>query len=132
MKVKDVEDKEELLPGTIYFAPPDYHVLVEDNYMLSLSGDEPVLFSRPSIDVLFESAADAYGGNAIGILLTGANSDGAHGIAAIGKAGGVVLVEKPENAYCAVMPKAAIAAFSAVHVLSLEEIALYLRKTVCI
>ena len=79
IRVREAEDKEPIEPGVVYFAPPDYHLLVEQDRRLSLSDDEPVLFSRPSIDVLFESAADAYGGGLIGVVLTGANSDGANG-----------------------------------------------------
>ncbi len=77
--MKEAEDKEPLAPGTVYFAPPDYHLLVEPDRQLSLSSEEPVLYSRPSIDVLFESAADAYGAALAGVVLTGANADGAAG-----------------------------------------------------
>ena len=93
IRVREAEDKEPIEPGVVYFAPPDYHLLVEQDKRLSLSDDEPVLFSRPSIDVLFESAADAYGGGLIGVVLTGANSDGAKGLKAVVQAGGVAVVQ---------------------------------------
>ena len=86
--MREAEDKEPVEPGTVYFAPPDYHLLVDDGPQLALSADEPVHFSRPSIDVLFESAADVYGHALLGILLTGANEDGAVGLAAIHRQGG--------------------------------------------
>ncbi|MBN8849606.1 MAG: chemotaxis protein CheB, partial [Sphingomonas sp.] len=86
--VREAEDKEPVVPGTVYFAPPDYHLQVEADRTLSLSADDPVLYSRPSIDVLFESAADAYGAALAGVVLTGANQDGARGLAAVAEAGG--------------------------------------------
>jgi two-component system, chemotaxis family, protein-glutamate methylesterase/glutaminase len=128
MAVCEVEDKELALPGTIYFAPPDYHLLVEADGSLSLSTDEPVLYSRPSIDVLFESAADAFGDAVLGIVLSGASADGAQGLRAICDAGGVALIEEPETAYADTMPLAAVAACPAARVLTLEAIAEYLTK----
>src|SRR6202046_5046312 len=89
IRVREAEYKEPIEPGVAYFAPPDYHLLVEADKRLALSGEEPVLYSRPSIDVLFESAAGAYGGGLIGLVLTGANSDGADGLKAVVEAGGV-------------------------------------------
>jgi len=106
--VKEVEDKEPILKGTIYFAPPDYHVLVERDRSLSLSVEERVLFSRPSIDVLFESAADAYGSAVVGVILTGASSDGANGLRSILDSGGAALVQDPSEAAAYAMPRAAI------------------------
>lgn len=128
MAVREAEDKELALPGTIYFAPPDYHLLVEDDGSLSLSTDEPVLYSRPSIDVLFESAADAFGEALVGIILTGASTDGAAGLKTICDAGAITLVEEPETAYADTMPLAAIAACPAARVLTLDAIAEYLTK----
>jgi two-component system chemotaxis response regulator CheB len=128
IQVREAEDKEPIEPGVAYFAPPDYHLLVEDDRRLSLSGEEPVLFSRPSIDVLFESAADTYGEGLIGVVLTGASSDGAHGLKAVVKAGGVAIVQCPEGAYAATMPEAAIAACPEARVVPLSEIAAYLRE----
>ena len=127
MKVVEADDKEPIEPGTVYFAPPDYHLLVERDHTLSLSSEEPVLFSRPSIDVLFESAADAYGPGLIGVVLTGANNDGAHGLKAIMNAGGVCIVEQPDDAYASMMPKSAIDAVPSARVMSLDDIAAYLR-----
>ena len=128
IRVREAEDKEPIEPGVAYFAPPDYHLLVEQDKRLSLSDDEPVLFSRPSIDVLFESAADAYGGGLIGVVLTGANSDGANGLKAVVEAGGVAVVQSPGSAYAAAMPEAAIAACPEARVLPVNEIAAYLRE----
>lgn len=128
MTVREAEDKEPLQPGVIYFAPPDYHLLVETPQLLALSTDEPVLHSRPSIDVLFESAADAFGETLVGIILTGANQDGADGLKAIGQAGGVVVVEDPASAAAAAMPEAALAAWPGARTMSLEEIGVYLRS----
>jgi len=128
LAVREAEDKEPALPGVIYFAPPDYHLLVEADGTLSLSTDEPVLYSRPSIDVLFESAADAFGEALLGIVLTGASTDGADGLKAICDAGGLALVEEPETAYADTMPLAAIAACPAARVLTLDAIAEYLTK----
>jgi two-component system chemotaxis response regulator CheB len=128
MAVREAEDKEPALAGMIYFAPPDYHLLVEAEGTLSLSTDQPVLHSRPSIDVLFESAADAYGPALIGIILTGANSDGATGLRAIADVGGTVLVEDPSQAYADAMPIAAIKTCNAANILPLSGIADYLMK----
>ena len=130
MDVKEAEDKEPIMPGTIYFAPPDYHLLVEVDKRLSLSSEEPVLFSRPSIDVLFETAAEAYGPELIGIILTGANSDGATGLAAIYEAGGTTLVQNPELAYTAAMPASAIKACPEAQVMNLDEISKFIQKDV--
>lgn len=124
--VREVEDKEPIMPATVYIAPPDYHVLVEADGRLSLSSEEPVFFSRPSIDVLFESAADVYGPSLVGVVLTGANNDGAHGLATIVAAGGTALVQQPNTAYATAMPQAARAACPSARVRTLNEIAAYL------
>lgn len=108
MQVWEGADKDRLVAGTLYFAPPGYHLLIEADHTLSLSCEAPVHFSRPSIDVLMESAADAYGPNLAGILLTGANADGARGLARIGQLGGLTVVQNPAEAHMAVMPEAAI------------------------
>lgn len=125
--VKEAEDKEPILGGTVYFAPPDYHLLVETDKCLALSGDEPLLFSRPSIDVLFESAADAYGAGLIGIVLTGANQDGATGLRAIVEAGGTAFVQSPQGAFASAMPEAAIKSVPSALVMPLERIATCLQ-----
>lgn len=126
--VQEAEDKEPIVPGTIYFAPPDYHLLVESNKCLALSSDEPELFSRPSIDVLFETAADAYGAGLIAIILTGANHDGAKGLRAVIDAGGTALIQDPEGAFASAMPEAAIRLCPESRVSSLEQIATYLQE----
>lgn len=128
IRVLEPEDKEPIAPGTVYLAPPGYHMLVEKDRGIALSMDEPVLFSRPSIDILFESAADSYGENLTGIVLTGANEDGAAGAAAVAGAGGTVLVEDPEHAFAATMPGAALARCPAAQSLSLDTIADYLVR----
>lgn len=120
--VKEAEDKEPILPGTVYFAPPDYHLLVEDERVLSLSNEEPVNFSRPSIDVLFESAADVYREHLLAIVLTGANHDGAQGARTIGLAGGTVLVQDPDSAMARMMPESALEACPTASMLSLAEL----------
>lgn len=126
--VREAEDKEPIKGGTAYFAPSDHHLLVEADRHLSLSGDEPVLYSRPSIDVLFESAADVYGPALIAIVLSGANQDGAAGLKAVFECGGVAIVQRPEEAFASMMPEAAKASCPGAQVLSLNEIAAYLQK----
>lgn len=121
MPVADVDDKEPIRPGHVYLAPPDYHLLIQPGYF-SLSTDERVHHARPSVDVLFESAADAYGERVIGVILTGANEDGATGLARIKARGGVAVVQDPTSAERQEMPDAAIAATHADAVLPLEEI----------
>ncbi len=123
IRIKEAEDKELIQPGVVYFAPPNYHLLVEANGCLALSSDEPELFSRPSINVLFESAADAYGSDLIGIILTGANGDGAHGLSAICAEGGLALVQEPKTAQAAVMPATAIESCPQAKVVTVPEIA---------
>jgi two-component system, chemotaxis family, protein-glutamate methylesterase/glutaminase len=121
LPVVEADDKEELAGGRVYLAPADYHLLVEDG-SLALSVDELVRFSRPSVDVLFESAADAYGAGVIGVVLTGANDDGAAGLLRIHRHGGFGIVQDPETAERPEMPAAAIAAGGADRVAPLEEI----------
>lgn len=128
MRIVEAEDKEPLVAGTAYFAPPNYHVLVEKNGMLSLSNEEPHLFSRPSIDLLFESAADAFGAGALGILLTGANEDGALGLKMIEDAGGRVIAQHPNEAPYSVMPLAGLTKCTNAQALKLNAIAETLRK----
>ena len=128
IQVREAEDKEPANGGTAYFAPPGYHLLVEADGYLSLSNDEPVLHSRPSIDVLFESAADAYGPALIAIVLSGANHDGAGGLKAVSEAGGMTIVQSPKGAFAAAMPEAAKAMCPSAQVLTPHEIAEYLQK----
>ena len=129
LAVREAEDKEPVVPGTIYFAPPDYHLLVDDGPALALSADEPVNFSRPSIDVLFESAADAYGPRVLGILLTGASQDGGVGLETIHRQGGLTIVQDPATAQAPLMTEFAIRRAPVHHVLRLDEIAAALRGT---
>jgi two-component system, chemotaxis family, protein-glutamate methylesterase/glutaminase len=126
--VKEAEDKEQAIGGVAYFAPSDYHLLVEADGSLSLSSDEPVNYSRPSIDVLFESAADAFGPGLAGVVLTGANDDGALGLKAVLEAGGLALVEHPDDAYVATMPAAALKACPGAAVIELDRIANHLIR----
>lgn len=130
LAVREAVDKETIAGGTVYIAPPDYHLLIEPDRRLSLSSEEPVLFSRPSIDVLFETAAEAYGSGLVGVVLTGANSDGAAGLRAVCKAGGVGLVQRPDTALAQAMPRAALEACPTASALSLREIAERLRGMV--
>ena len=120
--IKEAEDKEFICPGTVYFAPPDYHVLVEKDRSLSLSNEEPVSYARPSIDVLFESAADVYGKTLLALILSGANHDGAQGSRSVVKAGGTVLVQLPESAAARIMPEATLAACPDARAMSLSDI----------
>lgn len=121
LKVCEIEDKDELTPGTVHLAPANYHVMIDQGY-LSLTVEEPVRFSRPSIDVMLTSAADTYRSAAIGVVLTGANEDGARGLAHIVKRGGRALVQNPKTAEIPIMPEAAIRAVPTAEVLSLEKL----------
>jgi two-component system chemotaxis response regulator CheB len=123
LPVKEAEDKEPVAPGTVYVAPPGYPLLIEKMRTFALSTDELVHYSRPAIDVLFESAAEAYGDRLAGIILTGSNADGARGLAAIKRRGGLAVVQSPEGALVATMPEAAIAIAQADRVLPVEGIA---------
>lgn len=125
MPIKEAQDKDLLHPGHVYLAPPDYHLLVEPGY-LSLSTDEPVSYARPSIDVLFESAADSYRERTVGVILTGANHDGTQGLARIAALKGHTIVQDPASAENAAMPQAAIRAVTVDRILPLPDIAPYL------
>jgi two-component system chemotaxis response regulator CheB len=122
LPVKEAEDKEPVERGTVYFAPPDYHLLVDQGPVLALSSDEPVHFSRPSIDVLFESAADIYGERLLGMILTGASEDGANGLAAVRGARGHTIVQDPRSAAMAMLPEAALGRGPVDCVLSVAEL----------
>ena len=128
--VLEPSDKDAIRPEHVYLAPPDYHLLVERGFF-ALSVDERVQYARPSIDVLFESVADAYAERAIGIVLTGANEDGAAGLARIKERGGVAIVQDPNDALRATMPAAAIAATSADAIIPLAEIGPFLYGLCC-
>jgi two-component system chemotaxis response regulator CheB len=122
LKVCEIDDKDPLTPGTVHVAPANYHVLIEDGYV-SLTIEEPVRFSRPSIDVMFTSLADTYQTAAIGVVLTGANEDGARGLAQIVERGGRALVQDPKTAEIPIMPEAAIRAVPTAEVLALDALA---------
>lgn len=128
LTVKEAEDKEPVEPGTIYLAPPDYHLLVEPDKRFTLSADEPHRFSRPSIDLLFESAAYAYRDRLLGVVLTGASSDGAAGLAAVRALHGRAWVQDPAEASASVMPNAAIAQAGADRIMPLSAMAAALSK----
>ena len=125
LRVREANDKEPIEPGLVYVAPPDYHLMVEEGY-LSLSTDEPVRFSRPSIDVMFSSAADAYGADVIGVVLTGANADGSQGLKKIVDRGGYAIVQDPGTAEVPVMPQHALKAVPKACVLAMDDIAPHL------
>lgn len=127
LPLSDAEDKEVIRPGQVYLAPPDYHLLVEDGKW-ALSTEAPVCHARPSINVLFESAADVYGRKVIGIILTGASHDGTQGLLRIKECGGLAVVQEPTTAECAIMPEAALAEVATDWVLPLPEIAPLLVK----
>ncbi len=126
--VKEADEKELIMPGVAYMAPANYHMLVELERTISLSTSPPVGYSRPSINVLFETAADAYGAELVGMVLTGANSDGAHGLKVIVEHGGLAVVEDPESAAEKNMPLAALKCVKRGHVLRLEQIAPFISK----
>jgi two-component system chemotaxis response regulator CheB len=130
MPVAEAEDKEPIERGHLYIAPADYHLLVERG-AFALSTDARVSFARPSIDVLFESAADAYGSAVVGIILTGANDDGARGLARIKEAGGVAIVQSPGEAERRTMPDAALALTHADAVLDVDDIGPFLYGLCC-
>lgn len=125
--VKEAEDKEHTAPGTVYFAPSDYHLLVEKNGDLALSSDDAVNFSRPSIDILFESAADTYREHLLAVLMTGANDDGARGLKAVAATGGHIIIEDPATAYARAMPEAGLKLCPTAQIKSLQGIVDQLR-----
>ncbi|TBV74489.1 chemotaxis protein CheB [Pseudoxanthomonas winnipegensis] len=121
LEVDEAQDKQPLRAGQVLIAPPDYHLLVEDAGHVALSLDEPVLFSRPAIDPLFETAAEVFGPRLLAILLTGASSDGSEGVAAVRRAGGTAWIQTPADASSPLMPASALARAGADAVLSLAE-----------
>jgi two-component system chemotaxis response regulator CheB len=121
LRVCEVEDKAPIEPGSVYVAPPDYHLLIEREYF-TLSVEEPIRYSRPSIDLTFSSAADTFGAKAIGAVLTGANADGAEGLRRIASRGGLALVQEPATAESPTMPAAALKAVPNARVMTIAEI----------
>ncbi|MDD0844956.1 chemotaxis protein CheB [Pseudomonas sp. Gutcm_11s] len=128
LPAKEAEDKESLHAGTVYVAPAGYHLSIEQDHSFSLSREEPRHFSRPSIDVLFESAADAYGERLAAALLTGANEDGAAGLLAVRRAGGLTLVQCPTDAQVPTMPEAALALLEPDFLLTLDAMHMLLTE----
>ncbi|MCD4796509.1 MAG: chemotaxis protein CheB [Candidatus Cloacimonetes bacterium] len=122
LKVKEADEKETIKPGNIYFAPPNYHLLIEEDKTFSLSVDEKVNYSRPSIDVLFKCAAEVYKNQLIGIILTGANDDGAEGMRIIKENGGLTIAQDPRDAEFPVMPQSAIDKVEIGIILTLENL----------
>lgn len=127
LKVREAQDKERLLPGQVYLAPADYHLLVEQDTLL-LSTEAPVNSARPSVDVLFESAAEAYGDGVLAVILTGASADGAQGCGRVKSQGGRVIAQQPETAESPVMPRAAIEATRVDHIAPLEQIPALMQR----
>ena len=125
LAVCEIEDKQPIECGRIFVAPANYHMLIERGH-LALSLDAPVRYSRPSIDVAFTTAADAYGHRAVGVVLTGANTDGAEGLRHIANAGGMAVIQQPDTAEVATMPQAAVDAVPTARVFALGRIASFL------
>lgn len=119
--IKEAEEKEPLQNGTVYIAPADYHLLIEADKTLSLDASEKLHYSRPSIDVTFESAADVFGPSTAAMLLSGANADGAAGLQAIKQAGGIAVAQQPQEASVAYMPQFAIDHYQITQVLSTPQ-----------
>lgn len=128
LRVREARDKEAIEPGTLYFAPSGYHLLVETDHTFSFSCEDRVNYARPAIDVLFDTAADAWGKSLAGILLTGANYDGAAGLAGMRVAGALTIVQDPATAEVPTMPEAAIRAMTPDLILPLAEIHSLLRR----
>jgi two-component system chemotaxis response regulator CheB len=126
LPVREADDKEPIVPGCVYVGPPDYHLLV-DSGRFALSTDSKVVSARPSIDMLFESAADAYLDRVVAVVLTGSSKDGAEGVTRVHRKGGTVVVQDPATAEARTMPEAAIAAVPVDRVLPLPEIAGFLK-----
>ncbi|HXE98408.1 MAG TPA: chemotaxis protein CheB [Dongiaceae bacterium] len=122
IRVKEADEHEALAPGTVYLAPANYHLLVERSDTLALSIDPPVNFARPAVDVLFESAAEVYGPSLIGVIMTGAGSDGSNGLLKIKNSGGVTIVQDPADAEMDSMPRSALKLLQADHVARLNKI----------
>ncbi len=125
--VNEPLDKEQICDGHVYIAPSDYHLLIEPDGTFSYSYSEPINFSRPSIDILFETAAESFGNQVVGILLTGANNDGAKGLFKIQNKGGFCIVQSPKTARSQEMPQSAIGMGCDKHIIDLDQIAIYLN-----
>lgn len=128
--VKEVEEKEPLMPGFIYIAPADYHLLIEKDYTFSLDVSERINYSRPSIDVSFETAAEAFEQKLIAILLSGSNIDGTHGLEVVKEFGGITIVQNPATADSPFMPQQAIDSGAAEYIMQPEEMVTFINNTV--
>lgn len=127
LPVKEADDKEYVRPGTIYLAPANYHLLLEQDFNFSLDASEKINFSRPSIDVTFQTGAEAYTNGTTGILLSGANADGVEGLRLIQKMGGIIIVQDPASAQVPFMPQAALDQLTVDHVFNTDQIAEYIN-----
>jgi two-component system chemotaxis response regulator CheB len=130
LTVKQAEEREIIQAGRVYIAPPNYHLLIEEDHSFSLSLEPPVRYARPSVDVMFETAVYAYRDKLIGIILTGANDDGSYGVKKLKQMGGYVIVQDPKTAEAEAMPNAAIAAAKVDKVLPIEQVGVYLLQLV--
>lgn len=130
IRVKEADEQEILTPGTVYLAPANYHMLVERGGTLSLTIDPPVNFARPSVDVLLDSAAEIYGSELIGIILTGAGNDGSKGLLSIKERGGLAIVQDPDDAEIGSMPRSALQLLEADYVVILKQVSTLLMKLV--
>ncbi|SFH79549.1 chemotaxis protein CheB [Halpernia frigidisoli] len=128
LNVKEIEEKEKIVNGSIYIAPPNYHILIEMDKTFSLDASEKVNYSRPSIDISFESAAEVFGNNLVGLLLSGANSDGSDGLKKIKKCGGKTVIQDPKNSVVSYMPEYALEHVKIDEVLNPEEMADFINK----
>lgn len=126
--VKEVEDKDVAEPGAIYVAPADYHLLIEKNHEFSLDISEKINFSRPSLDVTFESAAEVYGSSLVGVILSGANADGSNGLKAVKQGGGLIIAQQPETAQVAYMPEQAILNNTVDFIFNVSELAMFINS----
>jgi len=128
LRVKEADEKEKILDGNVYIAPSDYHLLIEKDFTFSLDYSEKINYSRPSIDVTFQSAADAYEENLVCLLLSGSNADGVNGLIAAKKNGGITLVQNPDSAQVTYMPEQAILRADVSSILGIEEMAGYINS----
>lgn len=128
IEIKEAEEKEKIRKGTVYLAPPNYHLLVEKDESFSLSIDERVSYARPAIDVLFETAADVFGDKLVGIVMTGSNHDGAAGLQRIKQCGGLTIVQDPQTAFSSFMPQEALDRVQPHRILDLQGILQFLKS----
>ena len=128
LKVKEADEKEKINKGYVYIAPSDYHLLIEKDYTFSLDYSEKINYSRPSIDVTFQTAADAYGEQLVCLLLSGSNADGVNGLISVKKNGGITLAQDPDSAQVTYMPEQAILRANVTDILKIEQMANYINS----